>query len=69
MDEHKDLIRKLLNSGMTQAEVGKCLGKSQAWVCAVLAGEFKDIKWGEGIRLRQLVCERGIAPKTGEQAR
>ena len=43
---------------MTQAQIGSAIGKSQAWVAAVLAGDFKDIKWTEGVRLRELLAHR-----------
>lgn len=58
MEEHQTIIRELLDGGMTQAEIGAQLGRSQAWVSAVLAGEFKDIKWAEGVRLRELAAAR-----------
>ena len=58
MDEHQKIIRCLLDRGMTQAQIGSAIGKSQAWVAAVLAGDFKDIKWTEGVRLRELLAHR-----------
>ena len=67
MEEHQAIIRALLEAGMTQAEIGAGIGKSQAWVAAVLAGEFKDIKWGDGVRLRELASGR-VNPSNAEAA-
>lgn len=61
MREHIDIIRSLLGAGMTQSQIGAEIGKSQAWVAAVLGHEFQDIKWGDGIRLRELAERRGVS--------
>ena len=53
---------------MTQAEIGAAIGKSQAWVAAVLAGEFKDIKWGDGVALRALASTRSDGAKEARDA-
>lgn len=58
MDEHINIIRSLIASGMTQAEIGAAIGRSQAWVSAVLGREFQDIKWQEGVKLRELHARR-----------
>lgn len=58
MDDHKEIVRELLATGLTQKELGALLGKSQAWVGAVLAGKYFDLKWTEGQRLRALHAER-----------
>lgn len=58
MDEHINIIKSLLASGMTQAEIGAAIGRSQAWVSAVLGREFQDIKWQEGVKLRELHASR-----------
>lgn len=58
MNTHISLIRELLATGLTQKALGELLGKSQAWVGAVLAGKFDDIKWGDGEALRALHAER-----------
>lgn len=63
MEEHQAIIRALMEAGMTQAEIGAAVGKSQAWVAAVLAGEFKDIKWGDGVRLREFAAHRAPKPE------
>jgi transcriptional regulator with XRE-family HTH domain len=60
MNEHQRIIRALLDSGWTQAKLGAALGKSQSWVVAVLAGEFKDLKWGDGLKLREIAAVRGV---------
>lgn len=43
---------------MSQQEVGAAIGKSQAWVSAVLAGQYADLKWSDGEKLRSLHAER-----------
>jgi hypothetical protein len=48
MEHFQTLIRELLTMGYTQQQLGAAVGKSQAWVAAVLAGEFKDLKWVDG---------------------
>lgn len=58
MKEHQELIKQLLAEGMTQAGIGAAIGKSQAWVGAVLAGSYGDIKWSDGIKLRNLAGAR-----------
>ena len=50
----KTLIQDLRNEGMSQAEIGHALGKSQGWVSAVMAGGYADLKWGDGEALRRL---------------
>ena len=51
----KLLINQLRESGgMSQAEIGAAIGKSQAWVSAVLAGQYADLKWSAGEALRAL---------------
>lgn len=48
------LISEILDSGFTQAGLGAELGKSQAWVGAVLAGKYEDVKWSDGEKIRAL---------------
>lgn len=54
----KTLISDLQASGMSQTVIGDRLGKSQAWVCAVLNGRYEDLKWHDGEALRKLHAER-----------
>ena len=35
-------------AGLSQAAIGVELGKTQGWVSAVLAGQYGDLKWGDG---------------------
>ena len=58
METHITLVKDLLASGLTQQALGGLLGKSQAWVGAVLAGKFGDIKWADGEALRKLHADR-----------
>lgn len=64
MDAHINLVKDLLASGLTQQALGDLLGKSQAWVGAVLANKYSDIKWADGEALRKLHAER-CPPKVG----
>ena len=61
----KILIQDLRNAGMSQAEIGKALGKSQGWVSAVMAGGYADLKWGDGEALR---CLHAAKVSSGETA-
>jgi hypothetical protein len=50
----QNLIEELQFVGMSQLAIGEALGKSQAWVCAVKDGQYKDLKWADGEALRAL---------------
>lgn len=65
MNQHTSVIRELLESGLTQQQLGVLIGKSQAWVGAVLAGKFADLKWKDGEALRRLHKERMIGARAG----
>lgn len=54
----KKLINDLRDTGMSQTAIGVELGKSQAWVCAVIAGHYADLKWSDGQALIRLHAER-----------
>lgn len=58
MKTHSDIVKELLDSGLTQAQLGQKVGRSQGWVGAVLRGEYGDIKWLEGEALRKLHADR-----------
>ena len=58
MEAHITLVKDLLAGGLTQQALGDLLGKSQAWVGAVLAGKYSDIKWSDGEALRRLHAAR-----------
>lgn len=53
----KLLISEIRTTGLSQIQIGKRLGKSQAWVSAVLGGKYLDLKWGEGQALIALHAE------------
>lgn len=55
---------------MSQAAIGEAVGKkSQAWVSAVLKGEYSDLKWSDGEALRKLHTEKvGAAPAPAKEA-
>lgn len=44
----KTLIEEIQATGLSQAEIARRLNKSQAWVSAVLAGKYEDLKWSDG---------------------
>lgn len=54
----KLLINQLREAGMSQAEIGAAIGKSQAWVSAVMAGQYADLKWSDGEALRRIHAEK-----------
>jgi hypothetical protein len=61
----KNIIEDLQAAGLSQTVIGEAIGKSQAWVCAVLKGQYADIKWSDGealLKLRANKC-RGAAKK------
>lgn len=53
----KTLIAEIRETGLSQKEIGKLLGKSQAWVAAVCGGRYDDLKWADGEALRILHSE------------
>lgn len=48
------IISELQAAGLSQAQVGIRIGKSQAWVSAAAAGKYEDLKWQDGEALRSL---------------
>jgi len=66
----KKLLNELRESGMSQAEIARELGRSQAWVSAVCAGDFRDLKWADGQRILDMLrvkCNNGAiqGPRSG----
>ncbi|MBK8400012.1 MAG: helix-turn-helix domain-containing protein [Propionivibrio sp.] len=53
----KMIIREIQSSGLSQAQIGVRLGKSQAWVSATAAGKYDDLKWSDGQLLISLHVE------------
>lgn len=62
----KRLINQLREAGMSQAEIGAAVGKSQAWVSAVTAGQYDDLKWRDGEALRALHTAKVSPADTAE---
>lgn len=58
----KTLITEIQAAGLSQLEIGRRLGKSQAWVSAAATGKYDDLKWSDGEALRVLHAEI-IIPK------
>lgn len=58
MDEFKKMIAELQEAGLSQAEIGEAIDRSQAWVSAFLRGEYSDIKMNQAQALRTLHAER-----------
>jgi transcriptional regulator with XRE-family HTH domain len=44
----KKLILELQQAGLSQADLGARIGKSQAWVSAAACGRYEDLKWRDG---------------------
>lgn len=51
------LLSDIRAKGLSQVEIGRRIGRSQAWVAAVVAGKYRDIGWSDGEALRQLHAE------------
>ena len=58
----KTLLANLQAAGLSQAEIGKRINKSQAWVSAAAGGKYDDLKWSDGEALRALHSEITGAP-------
>mgnify|MGYP001766519404 CR=1 FL=1 len=54
----KTLISEIRATGMSQADIGLAIGKSQAWVADVAAGRYADLKWSDGEALLKLRAEK-----------
>ncbi len=63
----KPLISEIRAAGLTQADIGIALGKSQVWVADVAAGRYADLKWSDGQALRRLHVEKVIGVDTSER--
>ena len=53
---------------MSQTEIGRELGKSQAWVSATLSGQYNDLKWSDGQALIALHAAKVGAGDTAKEA-
>lgn len=63
----KKLISELLDAGMSQVDIGRELGRSQAWVSVVATGKKSDVSWTDGHALIALHRARNrSAPKAAE---
>lgn len=52
------LINDILDSGMTQAQLGAEIGRNQAWVSEFVRGKIKTVRWEDGQKLIRLRAER-----------
>ena len=53
------IISEIRAKGFSQAEIGRCICRSQAWVAALVAGKYKDVAWSDGqalLALHSKVC-------------
>lgn len=69
----KSLIADIRAQGLSQIEIGRRIGRSQAWVAALVAGKYKDVGWRDGEAIRLLHAEVTAVnpentPKTKEAA-
>lgn len=53
----KSLIADIRGAGLSQTEIGRRIGRSQAWVAALVAGKYKDVGWSDGEAIRKLHAE------------
>ena len=60
------LISEIRAQGLSQVELGRRIGRSQAWVAAVVAGKYNDVGWSDGEALRRLHAE--VTQPTTQQA-
>lgn len=61
----KTLIEEIQATGLSQVEIARRLKKSQAWVSAVLAGKYEDLKWNDG---QALIALRNTTRTTAKEA-
>lgn len=54
----KTLIEEIQAAGLSQSAIAALIGKSQAWVSAVLSGKYGDLKWSDGQALIALHADR-----------
>ena len=64
----QNLISEIRATGLSQIEIGKRIGRSQAWVAAVVAGKYRDVGWSDGESIRHLHTERTSPTKPQEAA-
>lgn len=50
----KKLIQDLLDSGLTQVEIGRRVDCSQPTIAALASGAQKEVRWTTGDKLRRL---------------
>ena len=50
----KTLIQDLLDSGLTQVEIGRRVDCSQPTIAALASGAQKEVRWSTGDKLRRL---------------
>jgi hypothetical protein len=52
------LITDIQRSGMTQAQIGAAVGRTQGWVAGIMSVSIKTVRWEDGQKLIQLHAER-----------
>lgn len=50
----KTIIQDLLDSGLTQVEIGRRVDCSQPTIAALASGAQKEVRWSTGDKLRRL---------------
>lgn len=60
------ILSEIRAHGLSQVEIGKRLGRSQAWVAAVVAGKYRDVGWSDGEAIRKLHAELCVADAAAE---
>lgn len=54
----KQLILEIQATGLSQAQIGEIIGRSQAWVSATSKGIYNDVRWTDGQALIHLHSAR-----------
>lgn len=59
----KSIVQELCSSGLTQAQIASEVGVKQSTIAGILSGAQKDMRWGNGERLRGLHARRILHPE------
>ncbi len=59
----KLLLAEIRAAGLSQIQIAKRLGRSQAWVSAAMGGKYLDLKWAEGQAIIALHAEVTTSPR------
>lgn len=66
MDWQKLISEIRVHGRLSQVEIGQRIGRSQAWVAAVVAGKYRDVGWSDGESIRKLHAD--LVPQSPSDA-